>query len=156
MKVIDVNLSFTDPFKFNEKNLKSYISRSLNLAHQIATNNKTVSGIINCPIRKNLLGKNGLGVTEYLASKCFVKDNSEIMLIKSNKLAVSPITTHVNLKDVAKIINKNLILTKIKSINFNYKKIFKKKPKIAILGLNPHNAELKKNSAEKKVIIHCN
>ena len=153
LKVIDVNLSFTDPFKFNEKNLKSYISRSLNLAHQIATNNKTVSGIINCPIRKNLLGKNGLGVTEYLASKCFVKDNSEVMLIKSNKLAVSPITTHVNLKDVAKIINKNLILTKIKSINFNYKKIFKKKPKIAILGLNPHNAELKKNSAERKVII---
>ena len=55
------------------KNLKSYISRSLDLAHQITTKNKTVSGIINCPIRKNLLGKNGLGVTEYLASNVLLK-----------------------------------------------------------------------------------
>ena len=69
LKVIDVNLSFTDPLNLM-KNLKSYISRSLNLAHQIATNNKTVSGIINCPIRKNLLAKMA-GVTEYLVSKCF-------------------------------------------------------------------------------------
>ena len=33
------------------------------------------------------------------------------------------------------------------------KKIFLKKPKIAILGHNPHNAELRKNSEEKKIII---
>ena len=153
LKVININLSFTNPFKFDEKSLKKYISESLNLAHLIATKNKTVSGIINCPVRKNLLGKKGLGVTEYLASKCNIKDNSEIMLIKAKNLAVSPITTHVNLKDVTKIINKNLIITKIKSINSNYKKIFKKIPKIAILGLNPHNAELRKNSTERQIII---
>ena len=30
---------------------------------------------------------------------------------------------------------------------------FKRKPKIGILGLNPHNAEMRKNSEEKKIII---
>lgn len=153
LKIINVNLSFKDPFKFNTKILKKYISQSLNLAHEMAIKDKKIAGIINCPIRKDLLGKKGLGVTEYLASKCFVNDNSEVMLIKANNLSVSPLTTHVKLRDVAKIINKKLILTKIKSINYNFKKIFKKKPKIAILGLNPHNSELRKNSDERKKII---
>ena len=75
------------------------------------------------------------------------------MLIRNNKLSVALITTHNNLKDVSKIINKKLIKTKIKSINSQFKKIFSKKPKIAILGLNPHNAELSNNSEEKRIII---
>ena len=29
----------------------------------------------------------------------------------------------------------------------------KKKPKLCILGLNPHNAEFSKNSEEKKIIL---
>ena len=32
-------------------------------------------------------------------------------------------------------------------------KTFKKKPNLAILGLNPHNGEMKKNSEEKKIIL---
>ena len=44
-------------------------------------------------------------------------------------------------------------MIKLKSLNTNYKKYFNKKPKIAILGLNPHNAELNRNSEENKVII---
>ena len=35
----------------------------------------------------------------------------------------------------------------------NYKKIFKTNPKIAVLGLNPHNAELRKNSEEREIIL---
>ena len=35
----------------------------------------------------------------------------------------------------------------------NFKKIFKKKPKIAVLGLNPHNSEYNKDSEEIKTII---
>ena len=75
------------------------------------------------------------------------------MLIRNSKLAVSPITTHSDLKYVAKKISKKLIINKIKSINLNFSKIFLRKPKIAILGLNPHNAEFRKNSEESKFII---
>ena len=48
------------------------------------------------------------------------------MLIKAKKLAVSPITTHVNLKEVDKRINQNLILTKLNLLTFNTKKFLKK------------------------------
>ena len=35
----------------------------------------------------------------------------------------------------------------------DYYKYFQKKPRIALLGLNPHNSEFKKNSEEIKIII---
>lgn len=60
------------------------------------------------------------------------------MLIYNKELAVSPITTHLPLRLVAKKINLNLIIKKIKVINSFYKNILKLKPKIAISGLNPH------------------
>ena len=49
--------------------------------------------------------------------------------------------------------NKKLIIIKIKTINNWFKKTFKRKPNLAILGLNPHNAELRKETEEKKIII---
>ena len=38
-------------------------------------------------------------------------------------------------------------------MNKYYKNLFKKKPRIGVLGLNPHNAEYKNNSEEVKKII---
>lgn len=153
LKVIDVKLNYKNPFKVNRKSLYNYIKKSFDLAHTITTKNQSFKGIINCPIKKDLLQRKNTGITELLASKCLIKNNSEVMVIRNNKLSVALITTHNNLKDVSKIINKKLIKTKIKSINSQFKKIFSKKPKIAILGLNPHNAELSNNSEEKRIII---
>ena len=152
LKIININLPHKNSFKFSTKNLKKFITQSFDLAHKISLKNKTVAGIINCPLRKNLLNKNGLGVTEYLASKCKIQDNSEVMLIRNKNLSVSPLTTHIRLKDVPKKINRDLIIKKIKTINKSFKSIFLIKPKIGILGLNPHNAELKKESEEIKII----
>ena len=75
------------------------------------------------------------------------------MLIRNKRLAVCPITTHVNIKDVSKKISIKKIVKKITTINNWYKKNLNKKPKFAVLGLNPHNAELRVNSEEKKIII---
>ena len=61
---------------------------------------RELKGFINCPIDKKLLNKKG--VTEYLASKCNVKNNSEVMLIKNKNFSVSPITTHIRVKSIAK------------------------------------------------------
>ncbi len=153
LKVIDVKLSYKNPFKINRKALKNYIKKSFDLAHTITTKNQSFKGIINCPIKKDLLKNKNTGVTELLAAKCLIKDNSEVMVIRNNKLSVALITTHNNLKDVPKKINQKLIKSKIESINLHFKKIFSKKPKIAVLGLNPHNAELTNNSEEKRIII---
>ena len=74
------------------------------------------------------------------------------MLIRNNQISISPITTHIDLRNVAKKITKELIIKKIKTINFWFKKYQRKKPRICILGLNPHNAEFKKTSEEVRII----
>ena len=75
------------------------------------------------------------------------------MLIKNKKISVSPITTHINLKDVIKKINRKIIIEKIKTLHIWFKKYEKKPPKICLLGLNPHNAEFNKNSEEQKILL---
>jgi 4-hydroxythreonine-4-phosphate dehydrogenase len=151
LKIIDVNLKFDDPFKVKKKFASPFVKNSLNLGHKLALK-KDVQGIINCAVDKSLLNKD-TGVTEFLASKCNVKNNSEVMLIKNEKLAVCPITTHINIKQVAQSLSIFKITNKILTINKWFRQTYNKKPKIGILGLNPHNAELRNNSEEKKIIM---
>jgi len=75
------------------------------------------------------------------------------MLIFNKKLSVSPITTHLALKDVHKHISKQRIYTHIKLINEFYIKNLKKKPRIAITGLNPHCESNFKDCEEDSTII---
>ena len=152
MKIIDINLKYKNPFDVPFKEASKFVIKCLNFAHNLSLE-KNVLGLINCPVNKNLLKKKSIGVTEILAKKCGVKNNSEVMLIKNKKFAVSPITTHIDIKNVSKTLKSQIIIHKIFTIHKFYKKFFKKKPKIGILGLNPHNAEMKKDSEEKKLII---
>ena len=152
LKVFDIKLKFNNPFNVEEKEASRFVLESLNFGHKLAINNKGTA-LINCPVNKRLLNNKGFGITEYLAKKNKITDQSEVMLIKNNELAVSPITTHEDIKNVSKKLNKTIIIKKIKRINDWYKLFLKKKPKIAVLGLNPHNAELRKNSEEFKIII---
>ena len=46
-----------------------------------------------------------------------------------------------------------MIENKVKTANTWYKKTYRKSPKIAMLGLNPHNAELRPESEEIKIIL---
>ena len=85
LKIIDVNLNFKNPFKIQKDELKKYIKQSLSVAHNILNHNKNIAGLINCPISKNLLGNNGLGVTEYLSANCRIKKNYEVMFIRNSK-----------------------------------------------------------------------
>jgi len=152
LKIIDIALKFKNPFKVSNKESSKFVINSLNYAHKFALNRNVVA-LINCPINKQLLNKKEYGVTELLARKCNVNDNSEVMLIKNKKLAVCPITTHQDIKNISKKISSDLIIKKIKVINEWYIKKIKKKPRIAVLGLNPHNSEFRKNSEEIKKII---
>jgi 4-hydroxythreonine-4-phosphate dehydrogenase len=152
LKIIDIPLNFKNPFKVSLKNSTKYIIGCFNLAHKLAENNE-VGGLINCPINKKLLHKSKkIGVTEFLASKCKINNGSEVMLIHNKKLSVVPLTTHINIKNVSKKININLIIKKMTTLRKDFKKLFNKSPKIGILGLNPHNAELASNSEEIKII----
>ena len=152
LKIINVGLKFNKVFSVEKKNASSYVLNCLDLAHKLALNDD-VLGLINCAIDKSLFSKKNIGVTEYLATKCGLNNKSEVMMIKNNQLAVCPITTHLDLKNVSQNIKSKTIITKIKTIQKSLKKMVKKKPKIGVLGLNPHNGELKKNTEEITEII---
>ena len=152
LKILDVNLKYKNPFDVPFKESSKFVNKSLNIAHKLSID-KNVLGLINCPINKKLLLKKNIGVTEFLSKKCKVKNNSEVMLIRNKKFAVSPITTHIDIKNVSKNLKSKIIINKILTIHKFYRKFLKKIPKIGILGLNPHNAEMEKNSEEKKIII---
>ncbi len=152
LKVLDIPLKFNNPFNVPQAEAYRYLRKSLIIAHKLSKDKKII-GFINCPINKKLISKKGnIGITEYLASMCKIKDGSEVMFIHNKKLSVVPITTHLDIKNIAKKITTNLIVKKVNTLNKFYKKIFKKRPKIGILGLNPHNAELRKNSEEVLII----
>jgi len=153
LKIIDLPLNFKNPFKVSLKNSSKYIINSLNLADKLI-DNKNIKGFINCPIDKRLIKTNKIhGVTEFLGMKSKLKKSSEVMMLHNKKLSVVPITTHQNIKNVSDNISSKKIFKKVTILNSNFKKLFKKKPKIAILGLNPHNAELSKKSEEVTKII---
>ena len=151
LKIFDIPLIHKSAFKVNKKENSLYVKKCLNFAHKLATK-KDIVGFINAPIDKQIFKKNIRGVTEFLAKKNYLND-SEVMLIHNDNLAVTPITTHIPLKDISKNISKQLIIKKIITLNIFYKKYFKKSPKIAILGLNPHNNEFRIGSEEVKIII---
>ena len=152
LNIIDFPLNFKNCFDVSISEASKYVIRCLNYAH-ILSQTKQVKGFINCPVDKKLIKKKGIyGVTELIAKKSKIK-STEVMLLYNKKLSVVPITTHVKLKDVSKKINKILIKRKIKTIDKYYTSLFNKKPKIAVLGMNPHNDEFSKNYEEKKIII---
>ena len=152
LKVLDINLNFSNPFNVSDEKSSKFIIQSLNKAHELALS-KEVVGMINCPISKTFLRKKNIGVTEYLASKCKINDNSEVMLLNNKKLSISPITTHIDVKEISKKIKSKTIMNKILNIHKWFKKNQNIYPKIAVLGLNPHNAEFRKNSEEIRIII---
>ena len=148
--VLDVPAKFENCFNLKKNETKDYILKCLNLAHTLSSQKKII-GFINASIDKKIFDQKFLGVTEYLAKKNNAKDKFA-MMIYNKKFSVVPITTHLEIKNVTKKINKNLIIQKILTINNFFINFLNKKPKIAILGLNPHNSENRLNSVENKII----
>tara|TARA_B100000965_G_C19542676_1_gene736308 strand:+ start:379 stop:1344 length:966 start_codon:yes stop_codon:yes gene_type:complete len=152
LKIIDVPVNFKDPFKVSLKESSKYVIKSLNLAHSLVED-KSFKAVINCPINKNLIKFSGkIGVTEFFASKCKVKKSSEVMFIHNKRFSVVPLTTHLDIKDVSKNITSHLIISKLQTLNKDFKRLFKFIPKIGVLGLNPHNSEYKITSKEVSTI----
>ncbi len=108
-----------------------------------ALKEKMIDGLVTAPIhKKNIQSEefNYTGHTPYLKSLFEVKDVA--MMMVADNMRVALLTEHVAIKDVAQFITKENILTKLKVINDSLKKDFGiNKPKIAVLGLNPHTGD---------------
>ena len=144
-------INFID-IPYNKEKVANYINQSFEIALFLIKKNYKIN-LINGPInKKKILKQKFLGITEYLDFK--TKSNGKaVMLIYNKKLSVSPLTTHLPLKNVHKYINKKKIINHVKVITKFYKRRFKINPKIAITGLNPHCESNFNKSEEKEIII---
>jgi 4-hydroxythreonine-4-phosphate dehydrogenase len=150
INLISIKYTQNKPFKRLSSKSNTYINQSFELALKIIKK-KITNKFINGPISKKFFLKNKfLGITEYLAHK--TKTKRYAMLIYNKDLSVSPITTHLPLKHVSKNIKKNLILEKVKLINSFFNENLKKKPNIAITGLNPHCESIDKFNEDQKIL----
>lgn len=100
-----------------------------------------IDAILTAPINKNLVakhaGENFKGHTEYISEFCEVKES--LMLLTSDRLTVGLVTNHVPINQVASKLKLKTITDKILLLNKTLKSDFGiQKPKIAVLGLNPH------------------
>ena len=151
INLINVDYDFNKCFDKITSKSNKYIDKTFKAALNFIKQNN-LSKFINGPVsKKSFLKGKTLGITEYLAKK--TKKNNVAMLIFNKNLSVSPLTTHLALKDVHKKITKQKIYTQVNLINNFYKTKFNKNPRIAITGLNPHCESNFQNSEEDKIII---
>ena len=149
--ILDIELkksiSSKTQLNYNKQYLKNCFDESFKLLKKNFTY-KFLNGPIN---KKDFLGKDYLGITEYISNSFNQKKTG--MLIYNNKLSVCPLTTHLPIKLVAKKISKSLVQNKIKIINDFYIDKLKFKPKIAVTGLNPHCESISSFNEDEKIIL---
>jgi len=151
INLINVDYKFKKCFEIITSKSNTYIDETFKTALNFIKQNN-LSKFINGPIsKKSFLKGKTLGITEYLAKK--TKSNEVAMLIFNKNLSVSPLTTHLALKNVHKRITKQKIYKQVSLINSFYIRKFNKLPRIAITGLNPHCESNFQNSEEDKIII---
>jgi 4-hydroxythreonine-4-phosphate dehydrogenase len=126
----------------------------LNAAIKDLTEGK-IDVLVTGPVNKSSISQTHpdfKGQTEYI-SKAAGNENS-MMLLVDEGLRVGLVTNHVSLKDVTGKIDINLIISKIEILNQTLKQDFLiSKPRIAILGLNPHAGDNSLLGKEEKDII---
>lgn len=92
------------------------------------------------------------GHTEYLANAFNTKE--VLMLLVSDTMKVGVVTGHVPLSQVPSLITKEAILTKLRLLNKSMIEDFGiRRPRIAVLGLNPHAGDQGVIGSEERDII---
>ena len=151
INIIDINFKFKKKFDKISNKSNLFILNSFNIALRIIKKKKAI-GMINGPIsKKHFFNKKYLGVTEFLSNKTNSK-KKPVMLIYNSLLAVSPVTTHMPIKNVSKNLSIKMISDSILQIHKFYKNKLKKNPIFAVLGLNPHCETVNEFSEEEKII----
>ena len=112
--------------------------------------------LVTAPIDKMAINSkdfNFPGHTEYLQNK--FNANNVLMFMISENLKMAIATGHIPLKEVPSKISTELILQKLRLLNQTLLKDFGiNKPKIAVLGLNPHAGDGGLIGNEEKEIIY--
>ncbi|WHZ09381.1 MAG: 4-hydroxythreonine-4-phosphate dehydrogenase [Cytophagales bacterium] len=102
-----------------------------------------IDGLVTAPIDKNTIHGDEFpfhGHTEYLTKE--FNAGESLMLLVGQKLKIGLVTEHIPIKEIAKHITRDRVELKIRLMEMSLKKDFViQKPKIAVLGLNPHASD---------------
>ncbi len=146
----DVNIT---PGQLTDEGGK-YAVQSLLSATQ-ALKDGLIDGLVTAPIHKKNVQSdqfNYSGHTPFL--KSFFKANDVLMLLYAGDFRVGLVTEHVPVNELEKHISKEIILAKLQLLNQSLQKDFGiDRPKIAVLGLNPHAGDEGLIGKEEETII---
>jgi len=133
------NLNFFNIENIYKEKYQTLLNQ-LSIANHLS--NSTQIDLVTLPINKSVFKKKieFTGMTEYLAK---INRRDTIMLMHGEKFSAIPLTTHINLKDVRKYLNKKYLNLKLTLINKQiqrriYELNFKS---IKFLCYNPHCSE---------------
>lgn len=100
---------------------------------------RRIDALVTAPINKKNIQSPDFqfkGHTEYIAS---LTKAEPLMILVSDELRVATVTTHVPISEVAPLIKREAVEQKIKLLEQSLRRDFGiDKPRIAVLGLNPH------------------
>ena len=103
--------------------------------------NGLVHAIVTAPINKDNIQSDAFrysGHTEYLTQQ-FGEGKDSLMMMISDRMRVALVCNHTPIAKVAETITEERILSKLAVLNETLKKDFScRKPRIAVLALNPH------------------
>lgn len=137
----------------SKKDGGKYALKSLENACKALQNN-SIDVLVTAPINKENIQSDRFkfpGHTEFLEQQF---KGQALMLMLNKELRVGLVTGHLPLKQVSKNITQKLILQKLESFNNSLIQDFGiSKPKIAVLGLNPHSGDNGLIGQEEKKII---
>ena len=133
----NVNISFGK----EDKTIGEYAIKSLQKATK-ALKSDEIDVLVTAPINKSSIQSDTFkfpGHTDYLNQEL---EGNSLMFMVNGGLRVGLLTDHVPVKDVSKHITTKLIEDKINTVHDSLIKDFKiNKPKIAVLGINPHTGD---------------
>ncbi|PZR29270.1 MAG: 4-hydroxythreonine-4-phosphate dehydrogenase PdxA [Citrobacter freundii] len=120
-----------------------------------ALKQQQIDGLVTAPIHKKNIQSadfNFPGHTPYL--KTFFEARDVVMMMCAGNFRVALVTEHVPVKDIAKYITKENIVSKLQIIYKSLQRDFGiDKPRIAVLGLNPHAGDEGLIGNEEETII---
>ena len=131
-----------------------YVIKNLDFGIDACMKSKGL-GLVTGPISKENIVEGGYSFSGH-TERIMEKTNSDdvLMLLASERLKVALATTHMPLNKVSESITTNLIINKVNILNQELKSKFNiEKPKISLLGLNPHAGEGGKLGKEEIEII---
>lgn len=106
--------------------------------------NGEIAAVVTGPVQKEQLSRVGFaypGQTEFFAARCGLPLNHPVMMLTDRRLTVSLLSTHCSLLEAIQQIKPSKMRQVIELTHEHLQRLNKRKPRLAVAGVNPHAGE---------------